>query len=138
MTVGVPAPETREEYEKQRQEILSSGLARGLKPAEVRQLYLLDQIIDKFWPRQGAYDQCKNRTQMISLYLRQVAKPTPLDTIATEIANHNSRFDRRAMWQGAVWAVSKGALLNVADHKAGEDWVIALPDWYHGQNKKKH
>jgi hypothetical protein len=45
------------------------------------------------------------------------------------VAAPASRFDGRSIWDGGKREVEQGRMLNIADQRKGEDWVLSLPEW---------
>ena len=66
---------------------------------------------------------------MIRQYLLKIGRPVELREIRDAVAAPASRFNARSIWDGGKREVEQGRMLNIADGKKGEDWVLSLPEW---------
>ncbi|HET6216710.1 MAG TPA: hypothetical protein VFE27_06790 [Acidobacteriaceae bacterium] len=112
---------------KQRRDELLGEL-RVLAPDLVQKLELTLEALTEQRPERGEYDGL-DRPAVIRKYLLKVGRPTELREIRDAVASPASRFDGRSIWDGGKREVQQGRLLNVADTRKGEDWVLALPEW---------
>ncbi len=112
---------------KQRRDELLGEL-RLLAPDLVQKLEQTLEALTEQRPERGEYDGL-DRPAVIRKYLLKVGRPTELREIREAVASPASRFDGRSIWDGGKREVQQGRLLNVADTRKGEDWVLALPEW---------
>jgi hypothetical protein len=108
---------------KQRRDELLEEL-RALAPDLVQKL---EQTLEQR-PERGEYEGL-DRPAVIRKYLVKVGRPAELREIRDAVASPASRFDGRSIWDGGKREVEQGRMLNVADRRKGEDWVLCLPEW---------
>jgi hypothetical protein len=109
-----------------RNELLDS--LRKLSPELVAKLEMTLQALHEQWPQASEY-QGLGRAEVIRKYLLKVGRPVQLREIREAVSAPASRFDARSIWDGGKREVERGRMLNVADQRKGEDWVLALPEW---------
>ncbi|HEV2274256.1 MAG TPA: hypothetical protein VGR96_08825 [Acidobacteriaceae bacterium] len=112
--------------EARRQELL--GELRALAPDLVQKLEETLEALREHTGERGEFDGL-DRPAAIRKYLAKVGRPTDLREIRDALATPASRFEGRSIWDGGKREVEQGRLLNVADERKGEDWVLALPEW---------
>jgi hypothetical protein len=112
---------------KQRRDELLGEL-RVLAPDLVQKLEQTLEALTEQRPERGEYDGF-DRPAVIRKYLLKVGRPTGLREIRDAVASPASRFDGRSIWDGGKREVQQGRLLNVADKRKGQDWVLSLPEW---------
>ena len=117
---------------KQRRDELLGEL-RVLAPDLVRKLEQTLEALCEQKPERGEYDGL-DRPAVIRKYLLKVGRPAELREIRDAVASPVSRFDGRSIWDGGKREVEQGRLLNVADRRKGQAWVLSLPEW--SQNSK--
>ena len=106
------------------------GELRALAPELVAKLEQIQEALKEQRPERGEYEGL-DRPAVIRKYLLKVGRPAELREIRDAVAAPASRFDGRSIWDGGKREVEQGRLLNVADEKKGEDWVLSLPEWVH-------
>ena len=109
------------------------GELRVLAPDLVRKLEQTLEALCEQKPERGEYDGL-DRPAVIRKYLLKVGRPAELREIRDAVASPVSRFDGRSIWDGGKREVEQGRLLNVADRRKGQAWVLSLPEW--SQNSK--
>ena len=112
--------------EERRQEIL--GELRALAPDLVQKLEEILEALKEHTGERGEFEGL-DRPAAIRKYLAKVGRPADLREIRDAVASPASRFEGRSIWDGGKREVEQGRLLNVADERKGEDWVLALPEW---------
>jgi hypothetical protein len=112
---------------KQRRDELLEEL-RALAPDLVQKLEQTLEALVEQRPERGEYEGL-DRPAVIRKYLVKVGRPAELREIRDAVASPASRFDGRSIWDGGKREVEQGRMLNVADRRKGEDWVLCLPEW---------
>jgi hypothetical protein len=112
--------------EERRQELL--GELRRIAPDLVQKLEETLEALREHNGERGEFDGL-DRPAAIRKYLAKVGHPTDLREIRDAVAAPASRFEGRSIWDGGKREVEHGRLINVADERKGEDWVLALPEW---------
>ena len=115
--------------EERRDELLTE--LRGVAPELVDKLVLTLEALREQGPARSEYEGL-DRPGVIRRYLEKVGRPAELREIRDAVESPASRFDGRSIWDGGKREVEQGRLLNVADARKGEDWVLALPEWGRG------
>jgi len=111
---------------QRREELM--GELRALAPEVVRKLEQIQEALKEQGPEPGEYEGL-GRPEVIRKYLLKVGRPAELREIRDAVAAPVSRFDARSIWDGGKREVEQGRVVNVADEKKGEDWVLSLPEW---------
>jgi hypothetical protein len=132
MTTRNPPSRTVRLLEERREEIL--GELRALAPGLVQKLEETLEALKEHGGERGEYEAL-DRPAVIRKYLTKVGRPASLREIRDAVAKPASRFEGRSIWDGGKREVEQGRLLNVADERKGEDWILALPEW-RKQNRK--
>jgi hypothetical protein len=101
---------------------------RVLAPDLVQKLEQTLDALTEQRPERGEYDGL-DRPAVIRKYLLKVGRPTELREIRDAVASPASRFDGRSIWDGGKREVEQGRLVNVAEKRKGQDWVLSLPEW---------
>jgi hypothetical protein len=112
--------------QQRRDELL--GELRALSPDLVQKLEHTLEALQEQKPERGEYEGL-DRPAVIRKYLLKIGRPTELRKIRDAVASPASRFGGRSIWDGGKREVEQGRLVNVADGKKGEDWVLSLPEW---------
>lgn len=112
---------------KQRRDELL-GQLRALAPDLVQKLEQTLEALTEQKPERGEFEGL-DRPAVIRKYLLKVGRPAELREIRDAVAAPASRFDGRSIWDGGKREVEQGRMVNVADEKKGEDWVLSLPEW---------
>jgi hypothetical protein len=112
--------------QQRRDELL--GELRPLAPDLVRKLEETLDALSELKSERGEYDGL-DRPAVIRKYLLKIGRPVELREIRDAVAAPVSRFDARSIWDGGKREVEQGRMLNVADERKGEDWVLSLPEW---------
>ncbi len=112
--------------EERRQELL--GDLRKIAPDLVQKLEETLEALREHNGERGEFDGL-DRPAAIRKYLTKLGHPADLREIRDAVAAPASRFEGRSIWDGGKREVEQGRLINVADERKGEDWVLALPEW---------
>jgi hypothetical protein len=112
--------------EERRQELL--GELRKIAPDVVQKLEETLEALREHNGERGEFDGL-DRPAAIRKYLTKLGHPADLREIRDAVAAPASRFEGRSIWDGGKREVEQGRLINVADERKGEDWVLALPEW---------
>ena len=112
--------------EERRQELL--GELRKIAPDLVQKLEETLEALREHNGERGEFDGL-DRPAAIRKYLTKLGHPADLREIRDAVAAPASRFEGRSIWDGGKREVEQGRLINVADERKGEDWVLALPEW---------
>ncbi len=112
--------------EERRQELL--GELRRIAPDLVQKLEETLEALREHNGEPGEFDGL-DRPAAIRKYLTKLGHPADLREIRDAVAAPASRFEGRSIWDGGKREVEQGRLINVADERKGEDWVLALPEW---------
>lgn len=113
--------------EERRREILDK--LRAMAPELVKKLEETMEALKEQGEERGEFEAL-DRPEAIRKYLLKVGRPADLREIRDAVAAPASRFNGRSIWDGGKREVEQGRLLNVADEEKGEDWVLALPEWF--------
>lgn len=112
--------------EQRRDELLTE--LRNMAPDLAEKLILTLEALKEQAPARSEYEGL-DRPQVIRKYLQKIGRPAELREIRDAVAFPVSRFDGRSIWDGGKREVEQGRLVNVADARKGEFWVLALPEW---------
>ena len=112
--------------EERRQELL--GELRKIAPELVQKLEETLEALREHNGERSEFDGL-DRPAAIRKYLAKMGRPADLREIRDAIAAPASRFEARSIWDGGKREVEQGRLINMADERKGEDWVLALPEW---------
>ena len=112
--------------EERRQELLVE--LHRIAPDLVQKLEETLEALREHSGERGEFDGL-DRPAAIRKYLVKVGRPADLREIRDGVAAPASRFEGRSIWDGGKREVEQGRLINVADERKGEDWVLALPEW---------